>query len=78
MALNPLRIRRSFINLGATEDQADEATEALAEGFAGLVTTEDLQAALGALEHRIVNRLLLAMIGLSAVIIGAVALIVHL
>ncbi len=78
MALNPLRIRRSVINLGATEDQADEATEALIEGFAGLVTTEDLHAALGALEHRIVNRLLLAMIGLSAVIIGSVALIVHL
>ena len=78
MALNPLRIRRSFINLGATEDQADEATEALQEGFAGLVTTKDLYTALDALEHRIVNRLLLAMIGIAAIIIGAVALLTQL
>ena len=75
MALNPLRIRRSFISLGASDDQADEVTEALSEGFAGLVTKDDLWVALDAMEQRIVNRLLIAMIGTAAAIIGAVALL---
>lgn len=76
MALNPLRIRRSIIDIGATDDQAAEFTEGLQEGFVDLVTKDDLLKALEALEHRIVNRLLLAMIGLSAVIIiGVVALL---
>ena len=63
MALNPLRIRRSFLSLGATDEQADEVTEALSEGFSDLVTKEDLRSQLEALEQRIVNRLLIAMIG---------------
>jgi hypothetical protein len=74
MALNPLRIRRSIVDMGATSEQADEFTEALQEGFADLATKQDLEA----LEHRIVNRLLLAMIGIAAIIIGAVALLTQL
>jgi len=74
MALNPLRIRRSIVDIGANDAQADEFTEALAEGFTDLATKKDLEA----LEERIVNRLLLAMIGITAVIIGAVALLTQL
>ena len=74
MALNPLRIRRTIVHIGATSEQADEFTEALQEGFTDLATKEDLEAQ----EHRIVNRLLIAMIGLTAVIIGAVALLTQL
>ncbi len=33
MALNPLRIRRSIVDIGATPEQADEFSEALSEGF---------------------------------------------
>ena len=74
MALNPLRIRRSIVDIGANDAQADEFTEALAEGFTDLATKKDLKA----LEERIVNRLLIAMIGIAAVIIGAVALLTQL
>lgn len=78
MALNPLRIRRSYISLGASDEQADEVTEALSEGFNDLVTNDDLTSALGALEERIVNRLLIAMVATAAVVIGAVALLTQL
>lgn len=71
MALNPIRIRRSIVDIGANDAQADEFTEALSEGFDDLATKEDLKA----LEERIVNRLLIGMIGIAAVIIGAVALL---
>ncbi len=74
MALNPLRIRRSIVDIGATSEQADEFTEAVHEGFEDLATKQDLEA----LEERIVNRLLIAMIGIAAVIIGAVALLTQL
>ncbi len=78
MALNPTRLRRSFNAFGATDEQADEATEALSEGFTDLVTKGDLHLALESMEQRIVNRLLVAMIGIAAVIIGAVALLTQL
>ncbi len=74
MALNPLRFRRSIADIGASAEQADEFTEALHEGFEDLATKQDLEA----LEERIVNRLLISMIGIAAVIIGAVALLTQL
>ena len=78
MASNPLRVRRSIIDIGANDAQADEFTEAVSEGFEGLVTKDDLRLELQAMEQRIVNRLLIAMIGTAAVIIGAVALLTQL
>ena len=78
MALNPIRIRRSIVDIGANDAQADEFTEAVSEGFEGLVTKDDLRLELQAMEQRIVNRLLIAMIGTAAVIIGAVALLTQL
>lgn len=74
MALNPLRIRRNLVSLGATDEQADEFTEAIQEGFTDLTTKKDLES----LEERIVNRLLIAIIATAAVIIGAVALLTQL
>ena len=78
MALNPVRIRRSIVDIGANDAQADEFTEAVSEGFEGLVTKDDLRLELQAMEQRIVNRLLIAMIAFAAVIIGAVALLTQL
>ena len=78
MALNPVRIRRSIVDIGANDAQADEFTEAVSEGFEGLVTKDDLRLKLQAMEQRIVNRLLIAMIAIAAVIIGAVALLTQL
>ena len=78
MALNPIRIRRSIVDIGGTSEQADEFMEALREGFEDLVTKEDLRLELQAMEQRIVNRLLLAMIGIAAANIGAVALLTQL
>ncbi|MCY4618471.1 MAG: hypothetical protein OXD50_07955 [Chloroflexi bacterium] len=78
MALNPIRIRRSIVDIGANDAQADEFTEAVSEGFEDLVTKDDLRLELQAMEQRIVNRLLIAMIGIAAVIIGAVALLTQL
>ena len=78
MALNPVRIRRSIVDIGANDAQADEFTEAVSEGFEGLVTKDDLRLELQAMEQRIVNRLLIAMIAIAAVIIGAVALLTQL
>jgi len=74
MALNPIRLRRSIVDIGANDAQADELTEAVAEGFTDLATKRDLNA----LEERIVNRLLIAMIGIAAVVIEAVALLTQL
>ena len=78
MPFNPIRIRRSNVNIGANDGQADEFTEAVSEGFEGLVTKDDLRLELQAMEQRIVNRLLIAMIAIAAVIIGAVALLTQL
>ncbi len=78
MALNPIRIRRSIVDIGANDAQADEFTEAVSEGFGDLVTKGDLRLELQAMEQRIVNRLLIAMIAIAAVIIGAVALLTQL
>lgn len=66
------------MDIGATSDQADGFTEALSEGFDDLVTKNDLRLELQAMEQRIVNRLLIAMVGIAAVIIGAVALLTQL
>ena len=74
MALNPIRIRRSIVGIGASPEQADEFTEALSEGFSDVATKQDLDA----LEHRVVNRLLIAMLGIAAVIIAATALLTQL
>ena len=80
MPFNPIRIRRSIVDIGANDGQADEFTEAVSEGFEGLVTKDDLRLELQAMEQRIVNRLLIAMIAIAiaAVIIGAVALLTQL
>ena len=78
MALNPLRIRRSIADIGATSEQADEFTEALQEGFSDLLTKDDLRHALEVFEQRVVNRLLIGMIGMATAIIGATALLTQL
>ena len=74
MAFNPIRVRRSIVDIGATSEQADELTEALSEGFSDLPTKQDLRA----LEERIVNRVLIALMATAALIIGAVALLTQL
>lgn len=74
MSLNVLRIRRAAVEMGANDEQADEFADALG----GLVTADDMHQFGGNLEARIVNRILLAMIALTGINIGAVALIVHL
>jgi len=43
-----------------------------------MVTKEDLKAELEATEHRIINRMLLAMLATAAVIISSVALLTQL
>ncbi len=78
MALNPLRIRRSIVDIGATPEQGDGFAEGQGEGFQDLVGNEDLARALSELEQRLINRLLIAMIGIAAVIISAVALLAQL
>ena len=70
MAMRVLRIRRVLIGMGATDEQADEFVEAMDD----LATKEDL----AHLETRIVNRMLTIQIAISAVIIGAVALLTQL
>lgn len=74
MSLNVLRIRRAVVEMGASDEQADEFADALG----GLVTAADMHQFGRNLEARIVNRILLAMIALTGINIGAVALIVHL
>lgn len=78
MALNPLRIRRSIVDIGATDGQADEFTEALQEGFQGSVTKEDLARALSELEHRLMNRVMLLGIALTGLNVAAMALLTQL
>ena len=78
MALNPLRIRRSIVDIGANDAQADEFTEAVPEGFDDLLTKNDLHNGIDAFEQRIFRRLLAAMIAMAAVIIGATALLTQL
>ena len=82
MALNPIRLRRSIINIGATDTQADEFVEAIDEGFDEVATKGDvaqakneLQATMEAMEQRIVNRIMLGVIAIAGIIIGAVALL---
>lgn len=74
MSLNVLRIRRAAVEMGANDEQADEFADALGD----LVTADDMHQFGGNLEARNVNRILLAMIALTGINIGAVALIVHL
>ena len=78
MALSPLRIRRSIVDIGANDAQADEFTEAVSEGFDDLLTKDDLHKGTDAFEQRIIRRLLVAMIGMAAVIFGATALLMQL
>lgn len=66
------------MDIGATSDQADDFTEALSEGFDDLLTRDDLHKGIDAFEQRIIRRLLVAMIGMTAVIIGATALLTQL
>ena len=75
MALNPIRIRRSIVEIGANEAQADEFTEAVSEGFDDLLTKDDLSNGLDTFEQRIEKRLVIAMIGMAVLIIGATALL---
>ena len=70
MAMWAIRLRRLMVGMGASDDQADEYVE-LMDGF---VTTDYLDAQLA----KLLNRILLAQIGVAGVIITAVALIVHL
>ena len=70
MAMWAIRLRRLMVGMGASDDQADEYVE-LMDGF---VTTDYLDAQLA----KLLNRILLAQIGIAGVIITAVALIVHL
>ena len=78
MALNPLRVRRSIVDTGGTSEQADDFTEALPERLCDLLTKDDLLNGLDAFEQRIIRKLLVAMIGMAAVIIGATALLTQL
>ena len=78
MVLNPLRIRRSIVDIGATPQQADEFTEALQEGLQDLVTKEDLARALSELEHRLMNRVMLFGIALTGLNVAAMALLTQL
>ena len=74
MSLNLLRIRRAAISMGADDVQADEFADSLSD----LATKDDLGQFGHDLEARIVNRILIAMIAVSGINIGAVALIVKL
>ena len=74
MAIRVLKIRRVMISIGASDEQADEFVEAMDD----LVTKEDLARALSEMEHRLLNRMLLAGIGLTGINIGAVALLTQL
>ncbi len=78
MALNPIRLRRSIVSIGANDEQADEFTEALQEGFTDLVTKEDLARAMTELEHRLMNRVVVFGIALTGLNIAAMALLTQL
>ncbi len=74
MSLNLLRIRRTAVEMGATDAQADE----FADSLSNLVTRDDLHRFGANLETRIVNRILIVMIALTGINIAAVALITQL
>ena len=75
MPFNPIRIRRSNVNIGANDAQADEFTEAASKRFDNLLTKDDLYKGTDTFKQRVVRRLSIAMIGMAAVIIGATALL---
>ncbi len=63
------------MDIGANGAHADEFKEALSKGFDDLLTKDDLHKGIDAFEQRIIRRLLVAMIGMAAAIIGATALL---
>ena len=74
MAMRALRLRRVLISIGASDDQADEFVNAIDE----LPSKQDLGRALAEMEQRLVNRMLLIGIGLSGLVIAAMALLTQL
>ena len=66
-----VKLRRVLKGLRATDDQSEEFIEAM-DDFA---TKDYLYEELKALESRLFNKMVLAMIALGGVIIGALALI---
>ena len=70
MAMRVLKIRRVMIGIGATDEQADEFVEAMDD----LATKDDLDHQ----ETRLVNRMLLIGMGLTALNIAAMALLTQL
>ncbi len=78
MPFNPIRIRRSNVDIGTNDAQADEFTEAVSKRFDNLLTKDDLYKATDTFEQRIIRKLLFPMIGYAAVIIGATALLTQL
>ena len=63
MRFNPIRIRRSIVDIGANDAQADEFTEAVSKRFDNLLTKNDLYKGTDTFEQRIIRKLLVAMIG---------------
>ena len=74
MAMRALRLRRVLISIGASDDQADEFVNAIDE----LPSKPDLSRALAEMEQRLVNRMLPIGIGLSGLVIAAMALLTQL
>ena len=74
MAMRALKVRRTLISIGATDEQADEFAESMDE----FVTKEDLNRALRELEHRLMNRVMLFGITVTGLNIGATALLTQL
>ena len=70
MVTKVLQLRRVLIGMGASNEQADEFVEAT-EDF---VTKDYLDMQLA----KLYNRILLGELGIAGLIIGAVAVIVHL
>lgn len=70
MAMRVLKIRRVMIGIGATDEQADEFVEAMDD----LATKDDLDHQ----ETRLVNRMLLIGMALTALNIAAMALLTQL
>ena len=66
-----VKLRRVLKGMGATDQQSDEFIDAM-DDFA---TKDYLHQELKALESRLFNKMLLAMIALGGVIIGAITLI---
>ena len=70
MALRAVRIRTVIRDIGASDEQADDFVEAMGE----LPTKENIAALLA----KQLNRILVAQIGIAGIVIGAVAMILHL